>query len=324
MILLSNRDKIGWVIPLRLPYATVMASTRLRVYDVMRYLRQEGIRTEFYNPLSSYRVVIFQKAFERKMIPFAQSLKRKGVRIIFDINVNYIDDDAQFVTPTQKRDIYEMLRLADHVITPSPFLRDLYARFHGDVRVIEEIIEDRFFQIRKEHRDSDGVTLLFCGYAVKSEELREIRDILQALYKKHRIKLLLICEKKPHIDIIPYEFIRYDHHRLPRLLLRGDIKISPRDMSRKYNWGHAFTRIGYPMSAGLPVVASPVPSYRGSPALLCDSMDCWRNTLEELVTDPQKRELLSRRGCDYVRRNFTRAIIIPKYIELLKTAGAQV
>lgn len=309
-------QRIGWVAPRVLPYSMVMASTRLRTYDVIRYLRKNNVKAGLYNPFSRYDIVVFQKAFSKKFLSLAKKLKDKHIKIVFDINVNYIDSDDLFVTEEQRKDVREMLQIADVVITPSSYLRDLYVKYTDNVYLIEEIIEERFFEAKKEHSDKDEVSLLFCGYAVKSKELYLIKNALKYLYDKHKIKLILICEKDPNLGIVPHKFYKYNYKLLPELLLRGDMKISPRDLSRKYNLGHAFTRIGYPMAVGLPVVASPVPSYQGSPAILCNGPKEWRDNLENLIKSCKLRRELAELGREFVWENFSADKIIEKYKNL--------
>ena len=311
-----ERMKIGWVVPQVMPYSIVMASTRLRVYDIIRHLKARGIKTGLYNPFRQYDVVVFQKAFKRRFLSLAEKLKKKGVKIVFDINVNYIDDDSLFVTKQQRRDVRDMLNLTDIVITPSPYLKELYSHYKENTWLIEEIIEDRFFDFQKKHIEKKQVSLLFCGYSAKAKELYLIEDTLKDLYESYGINLVLICEKDPKLNIIPYDFYKYDHKRLPELLLKGDIKISPRDLSRKYNLGHTFTRIGYPMSVGLPVAASPLSSYENSPALLCNDQEQWRQALTKLITDVSLRSELAQRGREFVKGNFSADKIMSKYINL--------
>ncbi|MBN2483470.1 MAG: hypothetical protein JXD21_04640 [Candidatus Omnitrophica bacterium] len=311
----SKSIPIGWVVPKLLPYPMVMASTRLRVYDVIRYLRENGLATESYRPWGGYKVVIFQKCFHKKAIRLAQKLRKKNIKVVLDINVNYIDGDPAFVTDEHRKNILDMLSVCDAVITPSQYLRDLYARHHHFCFLIEEIIEDRFLSVRKMHNDIQKVMVIFCGYAIKAREVYMIGDLIRSLYQRRKIEFTCICEKDPRLQDVPYQFVRYNHKRLPQLLLKGDIKISPRDMERKYNLGHTFTRIGYPMAVGLPVVASPLAAYKGSPALLCNTQDDWTKGLERLISDWRYRRELGEKGQAFVRDHFTKGPIIRKYLD---------
>ena len=130
-----------------------------------------------------------------------------------------------------------------------------------------------------------------------------------------QIELILICDHDPKLDFINYKYIHYNFSKLPEILLRGDICIAPRDVTVGYNLGHAFTKIGYPMSVGLNVLASPVPSYEGSPAILCDSVGEWESNLNELITNVDKRKFLARIGREYCLENYSLDVIGEKYLE---------
>ncbi|MBU1077448.1 MAG: hypothetical protein KKH98_09160 [Spirochaetes bacterium] len=315
--ILSN-VKIGWIIPEKASYRKAMASTRIRVYDIIKGLKKYHIWSGLYKSYLSYNIVIFQKAFSSKYLQIALELKEKNTKIIFDINVNYIDFDKTFVTGKQKKDIKEMLKISDFVITPTKYLADVYRKFHHQVYVIEEMIDDRFFSVKKKHKNNKSVNLLYCGYAIKAQDLNLIKDVLKKIYSQYKTGLILICDKDPCLDIIPYTFVKYNINKLHKLFLLGDIKISPRDLTRKYNLGHAFTKIGYPMAVGLPVVASPVFSYKESPAILCNTIKEWKNSLEQLILNERIRNDLAYKGINYVRNNYTERVITRKYIQLFK------
>lgn len=314
--MMSENIKIGWVVPRALPYSIVMASTRLRAYDVIGYLPKGKVKAGLYNPFCRYDVIVFQKAFNRRFLNLAKRLKNKGVKIVFDINVNYIDSDMVFVRRDQRQNIKEMLSIADAVIVPSPYLKDIYSSYTKNTFLIEEIIEEKFFEVEKKHSKKNSIKLLYCGYAAKADELYLIKDILKTLHKEYDIKLVLICDKDPKLDIIPYSFYKYNHKRLPQLLIKGDIKISPRDLSRKYNLGHTFTRIGYPMAVGVPVAASPLSSYVQSPAIICGGKKEWEDALVRLIESWQVRSKLAEQGIKYVKDNFSVNKIIGKYMDL--------
>jgi len=315
----KEKLKIGFVVEQRSSYYNAMASTRLRAYDVIKGLKKQQVKAELYYPYLKYDIVIFQKVFSKKYIRLAEKLKSNGCKIIFDINVNYLDNDDTCVTETQQQDIKEFIKITDSVITASIYLKDIYSNIHHDVMCIEEIIEDRFTQKHKTLNNTTNLYLLYCGHATKAKELFLIKDILRHIYDSYKIQIIYICEKDPLIDIIPYKFHKYNHKKLPEQILKADIFINPRDISRQYNLGHSFTKIGYPMALGLPVIASPILSYEKSPAILCNTNEQWINNLTTLIHDPALRNQLALEGQEFVKKNFAENIIIPKYIKLFKS-----
>ena len=316
----NEKNRIGFIVPSVDTYNKVMASTRIRCYDVIKYLNQRKIFSELYKENKEYKLVIFQKAFGEKHIKSAQKLKEKGSIIIFDINVNYIEkkgDAVDYILEEQTLNVKRMLELSDTVIVASKYLLGIYSKYHKNTILIEESVPNNFFRRKKEHKERSPTKLLYVGYATKARELMLIEGVLKKLRDEYGITLLLLCEKDPMLDIIPYEFIRYDQRKLPKILLEGDIKIAPRDLSSSYNLGHTLTKIAYPMAVGLPVVASPVLSYEDKIAILCKDEDCWYKQLKALIESPEKRTKLGSLGREFVRENFTMEKIGKQYVELL-------
>jgi len=315
----NKKKRIGFIVPNVNKYKDVMASTRIRCYDIIKYLNKEKIFAELYKKNMKYRVVVFQKAFNKNHIKEAQNLKNDRCYIILDINVNYIDkkgDAIDYISDEQTKNIKNMLSLSDSVIVASNYLLDIYRKYHPNTVLIEESIPSNFFRKKKSHIEHSPIKLIYVGYAVKARELLLIKGVLQNLHREFGIKLLLVCEKDPELNIIPYKFIKYDQKKLSNIILEGDINIAPRDLTNSYNLGHTFTKIGYPMAVGLPVVASPLPSYKDRVAILCEDEDCWYKQLRGLIESTEKRMKLGNLGREFVRENFNIEKIGKQYIEL--------
>lgn len=319
LITRDNEHKIGWVVPKASPYKNVMASTRIRVYDVINFINthSSGLCSSLYRKHSNYGAVVFQKVFSKEYQDLAVHLKKKNVKVVFDINVNYVSKNItrnSTVSDQQTEDVKRMVSLADSVITSTKYLYDVYKKYNDKVVSIEESIPSHFYGYFREHADGNIIKLIYCGYAIKACEIKPIADILRKKYMKN-IELLTICDRDPRLDFIEYEYVYYDYAKLPEILLRGDICIAPRDLTVEYNLGHAFTKIGYPMSVGLCVLASPVLSYRGSPAVVCNNPDEWGNNLSDLITNVEKRRYLAKLGRAYCMNNYSLEVIGKKYIE---------
>jgi hypothetical protein len=81
-------------------------------------------------------------------------------------------------------------------------------------------------------------------------------------------------------------------------ILDGDICLSHRRIDNPYNQGHSHFKIGVFLGAGVPALASPVPSYREildhhDCGRLCVSLEDWAEVLNQIEDD---RPLLERWG----------------------------
>jgi glycosyltransferase involved in cell wall biosynthesis len=308
-------------------YGRIMASARLRAYDIINnFQNNPDYFLELYKPWKKYDIVVFQKKFDSRALRLAQKLKKSGVKIILDINVNYYDR-AAFTSDVKCEHDQIMLftRIADGIITSTGYIEEYVKRLFPEkiITTIPENITDTFFSVRKKIPDTNTpLKLLYVGYSEKASEIMQIENTLRQLHGHHHFSLLLICDKDPKISIhgIETKYVRYRQKEIHRQMLEGDIFIAPRDMNKSYNLGHSFTKIGYPMSVGVPVIASTVPSYTGSPAILCENKADWYNSLDDLLKNRQKREILAEHGIVYCREHFSKSVITEKYISFFKTA----
>jgi glycosyltransferase involved in cell wall biosynthesis len=309
--------------PYFLNHNNLIATTRLRVNDIIYHsLNYRNLNARFYNPFSKYNALIFQSESSPKSYLIASKFKRKGAKIILDLNVNlFLTQQVEFISEKQKEDVLRFLNLTDLIITTTEYLRDFIIdnKIFSNVKIIPEIISDNFFKVKKKHETKETTNLLYVGYSVKAKELELINNQIEALSKNHNIRLTLICEKLPKLNInVKKSFIKYDQVRLPYDMLKGDIFISPRDLKNPYNLGHSFTKIGYPMAVGLPIIVSPIPSYKNSPAiLLSDNNESWYNEIESLILNPDLRNKLGEEGIKFCKEKFSKDIIMKKFYKMI-------
>ncbi len=315
----KNGYSVGWVVDARWPYINVMASTRIRCLDVIKYLRSQGIKSEIYKPFRRYDFVIFQKSFSGKQYEIARELSGKVKRIILDVNVNYFLKEGETTQVTQKLidDFHRFLGLTDTVFVSSHYLKRVAEGYHPDVYYIPEHIST--IGVYPSKRLSNPIKLLYCGYAIKASSVLLIEDVLSELSREFDLEVVFVCEKNPHIRLpVKSTFIKYRHKDIVNILREGDIKIAPRMLDNSYDKGHSFTKIGYPMSVGLPVIAGPVPSYKESLALLAETREEWLQSLKFLICNPAEYERLSLEGMAFVKENYSLQKIGCRYMEIFE------
>ncbi len=303
-------------------YNNLYANIRLRVNDLIYYsLYNKDINIRFLNPLSKYDIIVFEKNFSKKAYLIASKYKNMGKKIIFDVNVNYFDSKSNYIKKQQRKGVLNFIKMTDMIITTTEYIKNYIVdnKIFSKVEYIPEIISDHFFNVKKKHYDKNNINLLYVGYAVKAIQLEIIKKEIESLNKRYGLKLILISEKPPKLNIkVPKTFIKYNQYNLPMDITKGDIFVAPRDLTESYNLGHSITKIGYPMAVGLPVVASPIPSYLKSPALICYNHENWYENLEKLINDCALRSKLGNEGINYCKKNFSKNIIMAKYIETFK------
>ena len=313
------KKTIGFLVQNPLPYAKVIASTRLRAYDVINYLNKtNNFFAELYKPWRKYDICVFQKYFNADALDKLIKIKKQGTKVLLDINVNYFENlGTDRITEKHTRDIMRFGKEVDGFITVSTFLKKVVQKYFPNKKTIfiPENINKRLFTVQKVHKSKSKLHLLYIGYSAKAKEVLIIKDILEKLGHDYTLEMVFICEKDPEIKFrnLKTRYIKFNLKKLPKQLLCGDIFVSPRDLHDSYNLAHAFTKIGYPMAVGLPVIASPLESYFGSPAILCRTDKEWESNLRILISNPNLRNKLADQGIKYCKENFSLDLIGKQY-----------
>ncbi len=315
----TERYSIGFVVPRINLYKRVMPSTRIRVYDIINAFKNNDIfHLELFKKRNNYQIVIFQKHFNKNAYNLAQELKKRKTKIVLDINVNYLLDDSKIILNEQRKDFIRFIKICDAVIVSSIYLKNFLSnKINIPFFLIEENINRKYFKKRKVLKTTPD-TLIWSGFSVKAKEILTIKDVLENLSKKYNLKLIIIAEKNPKLKInnLKIEYLKYNEKKITSQLLKGDIFIAPRNLNEKYNLGHSFTKIGVAMAMGIPVVASPIPSYLKSPAIISFNNKEWENNLKNLLRKNIDIKNLSEKGIEYCKVNYDIEYIKNKYLRL--------
>jgi|GEM_PF-5782721 len=316
--------RVGIVVGgLILPYFRATAVARLRAYDVIELFAYDfDIVVELFVPGRRYDIVIFEKTFTEKWLAAAVRLKRKGVVILLDVNVDYFSRSTPRVDDDVRRVAMEFANIASGVIVPSERLSDdLRARgVHDNIMYVPEPIPERYFTMntrtfRKVPR------LIWCGYYKKAAELLLIQKHLQQVQDTFGAALVVISDRDPNLDLGSYQFIHYRERSIVRDLSRGDLFIAPRQLNHPYKFHHTFSKIGLPMAVGLPVMASAVPSYLASPALICRTDKDWQETLDAVYMGRVDFYGISQEGSEFCRQEFSWDRVRRYYLDVFRSLG---
>lgn len=297
------KKKVGFVVPSIGFYDKVSASTRIRVYDIIEaFDTNPEFHLELYRSFRRYDIVCFLKTYDASAQLLAKKLQAQGTRVVFDININIFEAGSSSVSDQQRQDSNYFAGISNAIITNSPHTQAVLRQqfTNKTIRLVKEVISEAYFNVKK-RGISSVFTLLWVGYAHKADALLLIKNVLHQLHKTIPLRIIVIAEKKPDLSSItvPIEFRKYSHRRITTDLAEADVFVAPRDLTDPYNLGHSFTKVGIAMAAGIPVVASPVPSYTASPALCCSGAEDWSTALTRLYTDTEFRNNLISKGKQY-------------------------
>lgn len=313
-----RKAEIGFVIDDIQAYNRVLPSVRMRCYDMILEMERLGVKAELYKPFKKYSAVIFTKTRKDSAVRLAEHLRKQATLVISDNYCEYLTDETK-TDDWERNNILRILSCSDFAITYSVEQQKQFSVYHDKVFFINEGVQRVYFSKQKKYVEHPKVTLIYSGYSHNAKYIEIIHDVIAKLQEQYGCRLLLLCEKDPKLHNLTYEYIHYEQKKVVDQLLLGDIMIAPRPMKEIEKMQHTLSKIASPMAVGLPVVASPVPAYKDSPAILCSTEEEWYNALENLIKNISEREEIGTKSREYVKKNLTTEIIAERYLQLIQT-----
>ena len=312
-----KKCEIAFYIEDRRPYDSVLPSVRMRCHDILNFLEQEGMNIEIYKPYKKYKVVIFTKVRGDKAVSLARKLHAEGTIVISDNYCEYLTDETR-ADDWERRNILDILKVSDYAFVYSKTQYEQFSKYHNKVMVMEECVHESYFEKQIAYTEQTEVTLLYSGYAHNALYVKEIADVIVRLQEEYGCHLLFLCEKDPEFTEFCYTYEKYDQNRITEQLRKGDIMIAPRTMKGIEKMAHTLSKVAGPMAMGLPAVASPIPSYLGTPVVICYDNEEWYKALKKLICDTAYRRALGEKSREYIYSNYSRQVIGRQYKEFLK------
>jgi hypothetical protein len=221
------------------------------------------------------------------------------------------------VSEQQVKDIHQMTSLVDATISISPFIKETVEKFFPNKKnyFIHEPVNLNIFNLEKQG-SSTPPNFIFCSTVNKCFHLLEIKSVLEFWQNKLNNELYIISDADPQLDL-DYSFIPLISDKAcSQNLLKGDIFLAPRKIN-SYDLGHSISKISQPMAKGIPVIASPLSSYKESPALIAENVDEWNKAVGYLLNN--KNWLTqSKIQRDWVGKNCSIEVCGNKLIDVLK------
>ena len=307
---------------------------------------ETDLHYELFRPFRRYDAVVFLKSMGKRCITLARSLKKQGMKIVFDANVDYLTPaDGTFyyegMAPTemQRRDMRHMLDVADAVIADSELIATQCRAIHPHVYWIPDNVKMDLVPLPRSGVNRSRLTILWSGVSCKVFELLSIAPVLLA-HAAH-LRLVLVADEwsgvercfepyrqqvKDLLDGLEHEIIPFRSiEQLLSLYAGGDLFVSPRFLDNTYNLGHTEWKITLPMACGCFVLASPQPSYltvcarsNGKGLRICSELDDWSREMDAILGNIINLEEEGRYGRRTVEAHYSTEVIAQQHANLMK------
>ena len=313
-----------------------IASVRVRSYYIINYLKERGFEISINNPRPD--LLVFQKCLVEEKLSIALKAKSRGKILIYDISDNVRSDMEKYIHFFKIAK--EFILNAEKVVVNGIGLKKYFLdRFRKDAIVIEDVYPPEAPPLKKLHYGNNP-KLMWHGYYKNMlmyvfgklsgdfdiKMWKESKSEKPIDFRKFPYKLITVSNLSltPRILIDHPTYLHpQDYPRLVKLILRGDIGISPLRIWDEDCFGKSANKIVSYMMLGIPTVATPVPAYQnvidnGENGFLAEGKKEWLDAFEKLK-DPKIRQKIGEAGFKSVVKKFSIQTIGQKWLKLLKS-----
>jgi glycosyltransferase involved in cell wall biosynthesis len=193
-----------------------------------------------------------------------------------------------------------IIRWAYKISAGNEYLAEYAGAYNKNVVILPTCVdmERQHNAVKSHHRGKPVVG--WTGSHSTIEFMMPAVPMLKKLQEEFDFTFLVICNKKPDLDLRDWEFIEWNEKREVEDLLRLDIGIMPL-VSNPWTRGKCGFKIIQYMSLGIPAVASPVGVNsriidHGKNGFICSTDAEWMEALRALIRDPSLRKDMGEEG----------------------------
>ncbi len=304
----------------------VLASVWIRCLQLIPRLEAMGFGCTLNDTAAAADVCVFVRSQDAHAQALATACKRQGARVVFDLCVDYTRRSGP-VTQENVDEARRMISIADAVTCASGAITDAVAALHPRTICLPDSVDPTHFSVRKNPEDFSrpALTAVWAGVSAKARELVPILPLL----RERNMKLRIISDAPPRLRMpgitfwrrYPIEFVKWRYEQFPADIVGGDICVASRDLTTAYNRGHSAFKIAVFLAEGVPVLASPVPSYvrlltKGG-GCVCETPEQWAAALDE-VGSHRNRLIAWSREAFHAAAPVATPVVVRRYAELFR------
>jgi glycosyltransferase involved in cell wall biosynthesis len=237
-------------------------------------------------------------------------LRRKKQKLIFDF------DDAIFMDneglPKYEKETANMVKYADAVVVSTPFLEKFALKYNKNVHVISTPVD---ISPKKQARNNP-ITIGWIGSSSTTVHLESIKGVIEKSIAELNCNWLIMGAAYRFTENKRVEFRNWDKNAEKLFLQAIDIGVMPL-LDIEFSKGKGGYKLLLYMSAGIPVVASPV-GYNveivkeGVNGFLAKTEEEWLNAFRNLQSDNDLWQSMSANCYNEAKEKYSRDITFEK------------
>jgi hypothetical protein len=305
-----------------------VASYRYRVLAPIEALRARGHTVETFDlsRLPSYEGVLFSKAFRSEDQELARQLRAAGKRVLFDLcdDLFYNPQDIPKYRQVRK-DLLKMLALCDRVVCSTPTLARAVQQAAG-LPDLPAIAPDAYEQASVSGRpstpSSSVAQLLWFGRhgspnaPAGMEDVLLIRKALAEAAMRRPVQLTICSDNRAKFDdlftgfSVPVRYVDWTPRSFASELADTDAVVIP--LSRNpFVEAKTHNRLTLALSAGVPVVADSIESYREFDRFCY--LDDWAAGLGAVLLRPDEARARARGARSYLEMHWSMTAVVTQW-----------
>lgn len=249
---------------------------------------------------------------QREFIPvlLLRLLKQRQTKILYDVDdAIYLDDPYSF---------YKRFKFYDGLIVSTPLLQQKFSHYELPIQVVYSPVS--LVEPIKKFKSNNPIQICWIGSPSTSKYLKIIEEPLRRLKEDVNYRLVLVGSEV-NISGIPLEMVNWTLEEELNVLSKSDIGIMPLTNSEWEEMKGGYKLLLY-MSAGIPVVASPVGFNNlivkdGVNGYLPKTSEQWYLNLKELVLDETLRHKIGINNRKEVELNYDYKVNADKLINFI-------
>lgn len=238
-----------------------------------------------------------------------------------------VDDSIWLDKPFGKFAIPRISRRMDTIIAGNSYLAEWFSKYCKNVYVLPTVLDTDRYTPKSDY--SEKFTIGWTGMACCYKYIEPIeRPLSRFMQKYQEVEMLFVSERPYKSSILPSErmrFYRWNEHIETAALKEMSVGVVSLPDDEWTRGKCSLKMLGY-MSAGLPVVASPVGVNnevlaKGEVGFAAKSEDEWFDALETIYKDHSLRLKLGKNGRKIVEQYYSIEANVNKLADILRMSA---
>jgi glycosyltransferase involved in cell wall biosynthesis len=220
-----------------------------------------------------------------------------------------------------------LMKVADHVITCTPYLDKFVRQFNDHTTDISSTINSETYIPVNPYSNEKKLTLGWSGSHSTSKYLYLLKDVLLELYKQRKFRLLVMGDSQFNIEGLEVEATEWSEEKEIPTLQRIDIGLYPLP-DEEWVMGKSGLKALQYMTLGIPTIATAIgANFRviesGVSGYLVSSPAEWKEKLTLLMDNPELRKRIGQKARQRVEQYYSVRANQPVYLSVLNSVSGK-